>query len=296
MPPVPIYSDRPINPAKAEDANPQTAPPPANTSTQPSKNPASNSTTSTAENHPAAPSPGAGAVPAPTGAITSRVPQVNASLARVEPTRTTTAANDAPPPPQPGAMPIARTAAPLTASQASSIPPPPRAGDGPTATSAFSSPAAITPSPSTTSATVQDLPSQLSVPPPSQNAAPTHSTVPATTISYGGQYRPANGQTSRVPPAVLAAQSQGETGISPEHPPGYVQNPYADMMSRTQLETNNGLGRTSGGMGLGGNSDSHAESSENEPSLWDTAKKWVGEAGKGLQQLEEEAWKRVNGK
>ena len=112
----------------------------------------------------------------------------------------------------------------------------------------------------------------------------------ATTLSYGGQYGPDPSQTGGAPPAVVSAQNQGAPNISPDHPPGYVQNPYAaDMMSASQRGANNALGAASGVTG-------NAGSAEMDRSLWDTAKKWVGEAGKGLQQLEEEAWRRVNGK
>ncbi|KAL9095104.1 MAG: hypothetical protein Q9165_002707 [Trypethelium subeluteriae] len=288
MPPIPVYSDRPINPAKAEDAEPQTSAPHANTGNQPSSNSASTTTDPSPSQYvPAA--PGAAPAPAPTGSITSNVPQVHAGQQQLEPTRTVPAANDGPPPPQPGAVPIAGATAPMTASQnTGSIPPPPRPGDAPQTTSASSKSAAITPAPSATTADApQGPPSQFSIPPPTQNAAPTHSTTAGTTLSYGGQYGTGAGQSSGMPPAVLSAQSQGESAVSPEHPPGYVQNPYADMMSASQRAANDEAGGASG---------IQVSGEEAEGGLWDTAKKWVGEAGKGLQQLEEEAWKRVNGK
>ncbi|KAF2230975.1 hypothetical protein EV356DRAFT_507932 [Viridothelium virens] len=288
MPPIPVYSDRPINPAKAEDAEPQTSSPHTNTGNQPSSNLASTTTGQSPRQYaPAA--PGAAPAPAPTGSITSNVPEVHAVPQQLEPTRTIPAASDGPPPPQPGSVPVPGATAPMTASQnTGSIPPPPRPGDAPQTTPTSSQSAAITPAPSTTTAGApQGPPSQFSIPPPTQNAAPTRSTTGGTTLSYEGQYGTGAGQTGGVPPAMLSAQSRGESAVNPEHPPGYVQNPYADMMSASQRAANDEAG------GAGG---VPVSSGEGEGGLWDTAKKWVGEAGKGLQQLEEETWKRVNGK
>ncbi|KAI9692316.1 MAG: hypothetical protein M1822_006547 [Bathelium mastoideum] len=298
MPPIPIYSDRPINPAKAEDAEPQTAPPPTNASSQPAGSAASNTTAELPTNRYAPAAPGAAPAPAPTGAVTSSVPQVHASTQPLAPTRTVPpTSNDAPPPPQPGAVPIPGNTAASTAFHDSHNPPPPRAGLAPQTITSSSNPhaATITPAPAAPPSSSQPPPPhQLGIPAPSTNAASTRSTTTAdagTTLSYAGG--------SGAPPALLSAQAQGEPQISPAHPPGYVQNPNADMMSAAQREANGVSGETLGGGGAGVGLSGAGEGGAGaggEGGLWETAKRWAGEAGKGLQQLEGEAWRRVNGK
>ncbi|KAI9708324.1 MAG: hypothetical protein M1820_004028 [Bogoriella megaspora] len=263
MPPVPVYTDAPISAAKASDAEPQTSPPTAQSSNQPSNNTASNTTATSTSSYPPA-APGAAPAPAPTGSLSSTAPEVHGLNPQPAPTRTISANSD-PPPPQPGAVPQPGNVPVTTA--AANAPAAPQPGQAPSTTSAQPM---ITPAPSTTTAAPQGPPSQFNIPAPIANAAPTRSTEPATTLSYGGHY----GENSGPPPAVLSAGARGGAQINPEAPPGYVQSTNVDVGSAAGIQ----------------------EGTAEEGGIWDTAKKWAGEAGKGLQNLEAEAWKRVGGK
>lgn len=137
-----------------------------------------------------------------------------------EPTRTiatTTAASyqpSGPPPPQPGARP----AAPTGATSSFCDPPGPQPGDAPH----VHHPHHVTETHITTTTAWQQpnqTPSQFSIPTPARNYAPTHSTT-------AGIPQPSPFETGR---ADLSGQTDGsgDGRRSLEHPPGYVQNPYA---------------------------------------------------------------------
>ncbi|KUJ21013.1 uncharacterized protein LY89DRAFT_681644 [Mollisia scopiformis] len=158
---IPVYTQAPINAAKASGTTPQTTAPPSQTASGP--NQASTTTAATSSYPPA--QPGAAPFPAPTAAAQQR-------YAPVQPTPTTKDEADLPAPPQPGAVP--------TPLGTSSIPPPPKAGETykpPQQTAAPTQPLA------------QPYPSQMSIPPltGTYGAQPPHSST-ATTTTPSGSY------------------------------------------------------------------------------------------------------------
>jgi hypothetical protein len=110
MPPVRIYTDSPINAAKASGQTPETKAGEAS-----SQAPAT--TTSQVTQGYAAAQPGAvPSIPAPTGSVQT------CQYAPLQPTPTRNLADQGPPPPQPGAV-------PLPPAGRAVVPPPPRAGE-----------------------------------------------------------------------------------------------------------------------------------------------------------------------
>lgn len=184
-----------------------------------------------------------------------------------EPTRTiatTTAASyqpSGPPPPQPGARP----AAPTGATSSFCDPPGPQPGDAPH----VHHPHHVTETHITTTTAWQQpnqTPSQFSIPTPARNYAPTHSTT-------AGIPQPSPFETGR---ADLSGQTDGsgDGRRSLEHPPGYVQNPYAadgTAQDRARFE------------------HAQREASEEE-GVMGTVKSYLGGAGSALKKAEESAW------
>lgn len=176
-------------------------------------------------------------------------------FAQPQPTRTTQPAtsNDGPPPPQPGAVPVHPSAT-------SSIPPPPRAGE---------------------------MPSQMNIPTPSQNLAPTHSTSTATSAASGQG------------PTTLNFGPVGGTvpTASSAHPSGYQQNVFAQEMSpaqRASLDAQEAEDRRGSFLeGLGGSAGGGEKGGEGD--MWSQVKGWVGAAGSKAAEIEGEVWRRVNG-
>ncbi|KAK5122262.1 hypothetical protein LTR85_004172 [Meristemomyces frigidus] len=259
MPPIPVHIDDPITPQKAQGVTPQTADLPA----QPSGG--SNATT-TAPSLPAAypaARPGQAAAPAPTPYIPRPQPEA---------TRTTQASlgENGPPPPQPGAVPIAPSQqVPMTATSAP--PPPPKAGESVQQTS-FTSTL-----------------NQMHIPPPQQNYALTYSTntAPATPRRSGG-------------PTTLNLGPVNSTPASAEHPPGYQQNVYAQEMSpaqRASLDQETRRESIAAQLGLtGGEKDGLSVGGEGKAGdMWNAAKGWLSTAGAKLVETEEQVWKRING-
>lgn len=300
MPPIPIYTDAPITAAKADGITPRTAyipTPTSNTSDQ----------TVASGGYPAA-KPGAPAVPAPTGSVTAPP--------RLSPTRTAQASlpQDNPPPPQPGATPVAPTTSRYSPTTGAAAPAPPQPLPG---SSAMPMP--------------MPMPPQLSIPPPPTNLAPTHSTShasptspmkPQTTIPLGAVPPPPSSQ--------YAAPAAPGMSLSPrhsvEHPHGYVQNPYAAELSaaqRASLEAQEnaerrhrsrgsitsllGVGDSGaaagsefGGSGAGGAGGEGGGGGGGENGagggVWSTVKGFASVAGQKAVEMEEAAWRRVNGK
>ena len=80
-----------------------------------------------------------------------------------------------------------------------------------------------------------------------------------------------------------------------EHPPGYVQNPFASDMTpdqrfATQQQEEN---RSDTPPSLGYVDDSKARPGlEDDQTVWGTAKKWMKEKGEQANKLGEEAWNK----
>lgn len=252
MPPIPVHIDDPITPAKADGVTPQTSDQPAA--------PANNATTTAQSHSPAYPParPGAAAVPGPT-------PYVPRPQAEVTRTTQPSLAQNAPPPPQPGAVPIPPSQqAPMTAGfAASTLPPPPKPGEA-----------------AQQRQTSMSMPSQMNVPPPQQNYAPTHST---TGIQQGGP------TTVNLGPVAQGQQAQ--------RPPGYQQNVYAQEMSsaqRSSIEQQERRESVVPSMGFGG-AGAGDTATETAGNMWNTVKGWASTAGEKLVETEESVWKRING-
>lgn len=115
MPPIPIYTQSPINPAKADGVTPQTA-----EASEENDGPQPATTTATSSRrqsggYPAAQPGAVPSLPAVTPAPSSQ------QYAPIQPTPTSNLAYQGPPPPQPGAVPVAPGA---TFQAATSGPPP----------------------------------------------------------------------------------------------------------------------------------------------------------------------------
>jgi len=206
---------------------------------------------------------------------TTAPPEGEASLSRPNPapTQTTNAPPSstsqydpsAPPPPQPGARPMPRAAP--TATPSYGDPPEPQPGASPTVHHGHH----ITAIHTTTHTVPLQPPPQLSIPAPTQNQAPTHSTQPnIPAIPY---------------PAPLAQYSPVERGISEErrsleHPPGYIQNPYAaDGTANDRVRF----------------AEADMKAKEEEGVL-DSVKGWIGGVGEMAKKAEDGAWKWAQGK
>ncbi|MCJ1315872.1 hypothetical protein MMC15_001192 [Xylographa vitiligo] len=298
---VQIYTESPISPAKATAPTPRTPSPYAASAQEvpPTTNGSSPSTPSAYT--PSYPS----GLPTPT--------QPNSSL----PTSTTST----PPPPQPSSLPAPFVPKSRTPSPRREIPPPPKVGEK------VQPPSYYSPAPTPTYFAAPQ-PFGFGAPPndprsagfaPNQSA----STVPNT--PYGNGYAPAssNGllspQSARLPynQPSSATASPAQTPITAgrpsfEHPPGYVQNPYAaDMTPEQRFGTahsphsptlgwnTSGMGKSPGLLGgltspvggLGGILNGGGE----EESVWGMVGGWMKGVGKKVGEVEGEVWKRING-
>ncbi|KAK7523866.1 hypothetical protein IWZ03DRAFT_365743 [Phyllosticta citriasiana] len=292
MPPIPIYSNAPINPqttaAKADGITPQTA---TDEQLQPGPTPTRNAavpTSSTNASSPPAPQPGARPIP-PTQPA--------------QPAPSSAAAyGGAPPPPQPGQASSAATAAPTPTLTATAI------------AKATGSITTAAPPP----------PPQFSIPPPTTNAAATHSTHASTTslgtssVSTNAAAAAAAGPTTLnmgpmtaappPPPSTLSQFAPASPAAAPglshasaalptadvhaqaqdlSHPPGYVQNPYAADGTAAQRER------------LVAAAEERRFDGENEgvgSGLWGSVVAAASKVGEGLKRGEEEAWRLAAGK
>lgn len=215
-----------------------------------------------------------------------------AQPAAAVPTPTRAAAstsNYEPPPPQPGGAPIHQ---PPTTTAIATLPPPPKAGEKPMPLEYY------TPAKAKTSAWFsyspqQRYPPQMSQPPPDLSLrvmppAPSTRTSAASAFPY-----------SATPPSLPASTEPGRRN-SLEHPPGYVQNPYASDMipeqhfARQQQAQVDQFGASTA---LGYNESrktSNAESGEEE-NTWDVTKRWAKEKGEKASELHGQIWERING-
>jgi len=260
---IPVYTQSPINAAKPSGVTPQTAAPATQTTAYA---PSSNTATTTAtpaytSGYPAA-QPGAPAVPAPTAAAQRYAPP------QPTPTRKT---EDGPAAPQPGAFPTPSNGL------KSNLPPPPKAGE-------IYHPPQITPAPS--AAVSQPYPPQMAIPPP--------------TTAYGAQPPTSSTSTTTTPssayPVSLAVDHQSAPRRSLEHPPGYVQNPYASDLTAEQRQAQ-AAAEQSTNYSYSDNLDKPngtAAFGVDPEAVWNTAKKWAQSASEKIQEAEAEVWKRVN--
>ncbi|KAL1297150.1 hypothetical protein AAFC00_004726 [Neodothiora populina] len=287
MPPIPIYTDAPITPTKANGVTPQTAG--TNNNSLGSALAGQTVTNGTTQpiSYPAA-QPGATAAgPAPTGyaARPAAAPGPHPTATRTIPV----AENNGPAAPQPAARPL-----------------PPNGGGVATMTStsaaAAIAAAAAGPPPPPAPSHVTSLPPQMDVPPPATNYAPTHSTstATATTSSAAAPTTATTYNFGPVAPRPTSQYSAAEPAQS--HPPGYVQDPFSQEMSaaqRASLEAqeavDGGRGRNSFSALIGGD-DGLGRGDEGVGGVWGAVKGFASVAGQKAVELEDSAWKRVNGK
>ncbi|OJD36208.1 uncharacterized protein BKCO1_1200026 [Diplodia corticola] len=263
MPPIPIFSDAPINPqtaAKPDGTTPQTAA--GGNNQQPQPTPTRTTATTTAA--PAAPAAFDPAAPPPPQPGAAPVPPPSAAAATAHQQQQQDAAP--PPPPQPGAAPVP-------------------APTGSSSNSSATSPPSVT---KTVTETVTMMPPQFSIPAPGANAAATHSTESGSPQQqlYGSNGNGAGGAPTTINFGAVVGdggqttttRTRGSSTASLEHPPGYVQNQYPDgtAAQRAALEAAAAREREEGG-------------------VWGTVKGLAATVGEGLKKADQEAWKLVGG-
>ncbi|KAF2092333.1 hypothetical protein K490DRAFT_61771 [Saccharata proteae CBS 121410] len=198
-------------------------------------------------------------------------PETATGQQQPQPTRTTNAStatafdSSLPPPPQPGAVPQPFSAAPTPTSAS-----PPRPQPGASATTGYI-PATVTATVTNTITQPVGPPPQFFIPPPTTDANPTRSTTAAAAPAHAAYPGPTT--LNMGPAPTMSAVS--------EHPPGYVQNPYAGdgtAAQRARLE------------------DVKAQEEGEGEGVWGSVKGVLGRMGEGLKKGEEEAWKFVEGR
>ena len=212
----------------------------------------------------------------------------------VAPTSTSTVASatgNGPPPPQPGAVPTPEP--PMTTAKPS-LPPPPKAGER-SRPPEYYAPVHSTP------LQLQTHPPQMSQPSmgSGSNGLPPGSTTSTTTDPSF----PAS-----APPTSLPVSTETSARASLEHPPGYLQNPYAsdltpDQRFATTLQEKENLSDGLPSLGYNDNVRRRANSGLDDESVWDAAKKWGTdgmkwgkEKGKQLGDLHEQVWDSIGRK
>ncbi|CCC13461.1 hypothetical protein SMACR_07085 [Sordaria macrospora] len=262
MPPINLYTHSPINAAKASDAqDPKTATPEGQSQSGivPNANPD----------------------PHPTGTVTPN-----------QATPTYLTSDRIPPPPQPGAVPtLPVQTGTATTTQGQDVkyphlPPQPSSQYYP------GSPAAPAPSGPITS-----TPHQMSIPPP--------------TASYDYSQRGTSTTTvppppTRTLPTYLPGASPAELGLGPQHgsgsgggggdlshPPGYQQDSMASDMNQSQRAAHE-FAASHGGHGHG-HGGGYSGSGSDDEGVWNSAKKWIQDAGAKVAEAESEVWKKING-
>lgn len=256
MAPIPIYTQSPVNPTKADGATPKTAESPDSRSTtrrQEATTTAAPPPTSTSP-YPA-PQPGARpAAPttAPTPSVTAtHVRTVSSKYAPAAATAGTAPGDGSPPPPQPGAVP--------TPPGRTSLPPPPKAGESIASQQGRETAANAYPSPTT-------MPPQMGIPPPTA----AHLGIGTSTNAIPQGPRP-------------TSLFEGDAGPGPgTNPPGYQQEAY--QPAGLAPAGYSGYQRPSGGSGSG----------EDDEGAWAAAKKWAQSAGTSIAAAEDEVWRRIN--
>lgn len=291
---VTIHTSSPITAAKPSGITPQTVSSEGQPlSAAPAGNPAT-PTTSTASSSTYQPSyrqaaPGQAPTPAATSSVSRPAQQPTAT-----PTMTsTTSSYDGPPAPQPGPTPSPFT---RTYSANTNLPPPPKAGEKPQPAEYY------TPSrsPARSLAPTHSYPPQTSIPPPAsynfgQPSGSTTGISNAPSYPYSNSNTMFQTQSQTQPPPThttpLGVQGLGADPRRPsfEHPPGYVQNPYASAQPYNQRNDSPSMGYSAGSS----NSKNGVHDSEGL-SLWDTARSWAKSAGEKASQVEGDIWRRIN--
>ena len=182
-----------------------------------------------------------------------------------------------PPAPQPGATPVPP---PPTITAPPSLPPPPKAGEKPLPPEHY---APVHPMP----AQPQPYPPQMSQPTvdcPSKGVPPGSTTSTSIRPSFDPSAQPTNIPSSTDVP--------GRASL--EHPPGYVQNPFASDMTPDQRfaaeQEKENRSDTLPSLGYVDDPKGPRLGFEDDKSVWGIAKTWVKEKGEQASKLEEKVW------
>ncbi len=183
-----------------------------------------------------------------------------------------------PPAPQPGGTPVPP---PPTTNASRGVPPPPKAGEKPLPAEHYA------PARSTLEAKTQPYPSQMSqfmVDQPLRALPPGSTTSTSTEPSF---------QSSSQQSSIRSATDMPSRG-SLEHPPGYVQNPFASDMTPDQRfaaeQQQENRSETLPSLGYVDNSKAPRPGLEDDQTLLGKAKKWAKETGQQASKLEEKIW------
>ncbi len=223
---------------------------------------------------------------APSTTASDGYPPARSGAAAPTPTRTTDLTGSGPPAPQPGAIPAPPP--PATTAKAT-LPPPPKVGEKPLP-AGYYAPTQATPT-ATQPPLPQSSPPQLSQPP--ANTA-SHGIPPSSTTST--LTRPSFPIPAPLNTFPTSNSTESSGRVSLEHPPNYVQNPFASDMAPDQrfaTQQQEQMNRSSAGSVLG-----YSENSRpvfEEESSWDV-KKWAKDAGKQLSKVEGQIWESINGR
>jgi len=135
------------------------------------------------------------------------------------------------------------------------------------------------------------LPSRTETVPPSHY--PRQMYFPPPTTSYNPPSSSTSTSTvplSSYPVSLPTSQYEQGAGQSLDGPPGYQQNPYASDLTLDQRRAQDAFV---------GDSDSSSTTgttslAEDAAGVWDTAKQWAQKVGEKTSELESEVWKRVS--
>ena len=186
-----------------------------------------------------------------------------------------------PPAPQPGTAPVPPPPATTTKP---SLPPPPKAGEKPMPPEYYA-PVHSTPT------RLQPYPPQMAQPPLGSypNGIPHGSTTSTTVPSF---------PPSAPPISLTAASSAGSpTRASLEHPPGYVQNPYASDMTPAQrlaAPQRENESETSQPLGFTDNAKGSQAGFGDDESVWSMASKWAKRKGEQATELHGQVWEKID--
>lgn len=194
------------------------------------------------------------------------------------------------PPPQPGGRPAIPTQTSTT--QASPPPPPTRTQNQYDTGPPPPQPGAVPAYPEKATGTWSPGPGQTYQPPqptpaPTTSAPyPTQMSVPSPVTSYSTQI--GSGTSTSTPHhARHAPVDLGRTSVDGySQPPGYQQNLGASNYNNYQPTGYNSSMATAG----------RGDSTDDDDSIWGTAKKWAQTAGKNLAAAEQEVWRKINEK
>ena len=266
---VQIHSEDPISPVKASGITPHTA------HNSNAENPSQPKQTTTGPPYAYPPAQPGAVAPTPTSTIPP-------------------SPSYGPPAPMPGVAPVPP---PPTITARPGVPPPPKAGEKPLSPERYAPVHSIP-------AQAQPYPSQVSQSPvdhPLRAIPPGSTTSTSTEPSFIPSARPGDIPSSTDTPARVSnvpSSADMSARVSLEHPPGYVQNPFASDMTPEQRfaaqQQQENQSDTLPSLGYNDTSKGARPGLEDDQTVWGTAKKWAKETGEQASKLGEEVWNKFN--